>query len=145
MRDHNQEVGERVEAEGPQEVVAGKGYHSNDALQALAEAEVRPYISEPDRGRRCWKGKTEAQQAVYGNRRRIGGERGKQLLRQRGELLEPSFAHAYETGGMRRVYLRGRENILKRVLIHIGGFNLSLIMRQLLSKGDSPGPPRLVD
>jgi transposase len=136
---NNQEVGERVKAEGPQEVVADKGYHSNDTLQALAEAEVRPYISEPDRGRRCWKGKREAQQAVYGNRRRIGGECGKQLLRQRGELLERSFAHAYETGGMRRVYLRGRENILKRVLIHLGGFNLSLVMRHLLGKGTPRG------
>src|ERR1700736_1616836 len=136
---NNPEVGERVEAEGPQEAVADKGYHSNGTLQALGEAEVRTYISEPDRGRRCWKGKTEAKQAVYGNRRRIGGDRGKQLLRQRGELVERSFAHAYETGGMRRVHLRGRENILKRVLIHIGGFNLSLVMRQLLGKGTPRG------
>jgi transposase len=76
---------------------------------------------------------------VYGNRRRSGGERGKELLRQRGELLERSFAHAYETGGMRRVYLRGRENILKRILIHLGGFNLSLVMRQWLGKGTPRG------
>jgi transposase len=136
---NNPEVGERVEAEGPQEAVADKGYHSNDTLQALGEAEVRTYISEPDRGRRRWKGKTEAKQAVYGNRRRTRGERGKQLLRQRGELVERSFAHAYETGGMRRVHLRGRQNILKRVLIHIGGFNLSLVMRQLLGKGTPRG------
>ena len=132
---NHEEVGERVEAEGPQEVVADKGYHSNDTLQALAAAEVRSYISEPDRGRRRWQGKPEAQQAVYDNRRRISGEHGKELLRRRGELVERSFAHAYETGGMRRVYLRGRENILKRALIHIGGFNLSLVMRQLLGKG----------
>jgi transposase len=128
-----------VHAEGPREAVTDKGYHSNDALQALAEAKVRTYISEPDRGRRCWKGKAEAQQAVYGNRRRICGERGKQRLRQRGELLERSFAHAYETGGMRRVYLRGRENVLKRVLIHVGAFDLSLVMRQLLGKGTPRG------
>jgi transposase len=136
---NQEEVGERVQAEGPQEAVTDKGYHSNDTLQALAEAEVRSYISEPDRGRRCWRGKAEAQQAVYGNRRRIGGERGKQLLRQRGELLERSFAHAYETGGMRRVYLRGRKNVLKRVLIHMGAFDLSLVMRQLLGKGTPRG------
>src|SRR5713101_1983971 len=78
-------------------------------------------------------------QAVYGNRRRIRGEHGKELLRRRGELLERSFAHAYETGGMRRVHLRGRENILKRALIHVGGFNLSLVMRQLLGKGTPRG------
>jgi len=77
----------------------------------------------------------EAQQVVYANRRRICGKRGKELLRRRGELLERSFAHAYETGGMRRVFLRGRQNVLKRVLIHVGALNLSLVMRQLLGKG----------
>ncbi len=76
---------------------------------------------------------------MHGNRRRIRSEHGKELLRRRGELLERSFAHAYETGGMRRVHLRGRENILKRVLIHVGGFNLSLVMRQLLGKGTPRG------
>lgn len=136
---NNEEVGERVQAEGPRETVTDKGYHSNDTLQALAEVEVRTYISEPDRGRRRWKDKPEAQQAVYGNRRRICGERGKELLRRRGELLERSFAHAYETGGMRRVYLRGRENVLKRVLIHVGALNLSLLMRQQLGKGTPRG------
>ena len=100
---------------------------------------MRTYISEPDRGQRNWKDKAEAQAAVYGNRRRIRGEHGKELLRRRGELVERSFAHAYETGGMRRVHLRGRENILKRVLIHLGGFNLSLVMRQLLGKGTPRG------
>jgi len=76
---------------------------------------------------------------VYGNRRRIQGERGKELLRRRGELLERSFAHAYETGGIRRVYLRGRENVLKRVLLQVGALNLSLVMRQLLGKGTPRG------
>ena len=136
---NNAEVGERVQADGPREAVADKGYHSNDTLQALAESEVRTYISEPDRGRRRWNGKAEAKDAVYGNRRRINGERGKELLRQRGELLERSFAHAYDTGGMRRLHLRGRENILKRILIHIGAFNLSLIMRELQGKGTPRG------
>ena len=136
---NNEEVGERVHPEGPREAVTDKGYHSNDTLQTLAEAEVRTYISEPDRGRRRWQDKPEAQQAVYGNRRRIHGEHGKQLLRRRGELLERSFAHAYETGGMRRVYLRGRENVLKRVLIHVGALNLSLVMRQHTGKGTPRG------
>ena len=136
---NDEKVGERVHPEGPVEAVGDKGYHSNDTLTALAEAEVRTYISEPDRGQRNWKDKAEAQAAVYGNRRRIRGEHGKELLRRRGELLERSFAHAYETGGMRRVHLRGRENILKRVLIHLGGFNLTLVMRQLLGKGTPRG------
>src|SRR2546426_3392345 len=134
-----EEVGERVDPAGPVEVVGDKGYHSNDVLKALGEAEVRSYISEPDRGRRSWKDKPEAQPAVYGNRRRIRGEHGKELLRRRGEFLERSFAHAYETGSMRRTHLRGRENILKRVLIHVGGLNLSLVMRQLLGQGTPRG------
>ena len=136
---NDEKVGERVHPEGPVEAVGDKGYHSNDTLTALADGEVRSYISEPDRGQRNWKDKPKAQAAVYGNRRRIRGEHGKELLRRRGELVERSFAHAYETGGMRRVHLRGRENILKRVLIHLGGFNLSLVMRQLLGKGTPRG------
>jgi transposase len=136
---NNEEAGERVHAEGPVEAVTDKGYHSNDTLMAMREAEVRTYISEPDRGRRRWQDKPEAQQAVYDNRRRIRGEHGKKLLRRRGELLERSFAHAYETGGMRRLYLRGRKNVLKRVLIHMGALNLSLVMRQKLGKGTPRG------
>lgn len=136
---NNQEVGERVHSQGPVEAVADKGYHSNHSLQALGEAAVRSYISEPDRGQRHWQNKPEARQAVYGNRRRIRGEHGKRLLRRRGELVERSFAHAYETGRMRRVHLRGRENVLKRVLLHVGGFNLSLAMRKLLGKGTPRG------
>src|SRR2546427_8938802 len=126
-----EEVGERGHPESPVEGVGDQRYHSNDVLKALGEAEGRRYISEPDRGRRSWKDKPEAQPAVYGNRRRIRGEHGKELLRRRGEFLERSFAHAYETGSMRRTHLRGRENILKLVLIHGGGLNLSLVVRQL--------------
>jgi transposase len=136
---NNEEVGERVHAEGPVEAVTDKGYHSNDTLTALQQAQVRSYVSEPDRGRRRWQDKPEARQAVYGNRRRIHGQHGKQLLRRRGEVLERSFAHAYETGGLRRVYLRGRENVYKRVLIHVSALNLSLVMRQWLGKGTPRG------
>jgi hypothetical protein len=82
---------------GPREAVTDKGYHSNGPLQALAEAEVRSYVSEPDRGQRCWQDKPEAKQVVYSNRRRIRGEHCEGLLRRRGGLLERSFAHAYET------------------------------------------------
>src|SRR4030095_10238697 len=75
------------------------------------------------------------QKAVYANRRRVKGSYGKRLLKKRGELIERSFAHCYETGAMRRVYLRGRENVLKRQLIHVGAFNLSLVFRQNLGAG----------
>ncbi len=130
---------EQMNAEGPAELVLDKGYHSNDVLVILKEVEVRSYCSEPDRGRRNWKGKQEEKAAVYQNRRRIRGERGKRLLRQRGELVERSFAHMYETGGMRRTHLRCHDNIIKRLLIHAGAFNLGLVMRKLLGKGTPRG------
>ncbi len=97
---------------------------------------MRSYIPEKrQKGKRRWAGKAEEQQAVYENRRRVRGEYGKRLLKRRGELVERSFAHCYETGGMRRCHLRGRENILKRQLAHVSAFNLSLIMRKLLGAG----------
>ena len=99
-------------------------------------AEVRTYIPEKkQKGHRHWEGKREQQQAVYANRRRVNGSYGKRLLRKRGELIERSFAHCYDTGGMRRTHLRGHQNILKRLLIHVGAFNLSLIFRTLLGSG----------
>ena len=130
---------EGVNPEGPKEVVLDKGYHSNEVLVELVDLKVRSYCSEPERGRRRWEGKQEEQAAVYGNRRRIRGERGKRLLRQRGEKLERSFAHLYETGGMRRVHLRRHPNILKRLLVHVAAFNLGLVMRQMLGRGTPRG------
>jgi transposase len=134
-----EEKGEAVNLEGPKEIVLDKGYHSNEVLAELASWKVRSYCSEPDRGRRRWEGKKEEQAAVYANRRRIRGERGKRLLRQRGEKVERSFAHCNETGGMRRVHLRHHPNILKRLLVHVAAFNLGLVMRQLLGRGTPRG------
>lgn len=121
------------------EVVADKGYHSNDALVYLEETGSRTYVSEPDRGRRRWRGKEREQKAVYANRRRIRGERGKGLLRKRGEFVERPFEHYLDRGGMRRLHLRHRGNILKRVLVHVGGFNLGLVMRKILGFGTPRG------
>jgi len=129
----------QMNPEGPAELVLDKGYHSNDVLVILKEVEVRSYCSEPDRGRRDWKDKPGEKAAVYQNRRRIRGERGKRLLRQRGERVERSFAHMYETGGMRRTHLRHHNNIIKRLLIHAGAFNLGLVMRKLLGNGTPRG------
>lgn len=66
-----------------------------------------------------FRNKADQQQAACQNRR-VPSSYGKSLLRRRGELMERSFAHSYETGGMRRCHLRGRENILKRQLVHVG-------------------------
>src|SRR3954466_6558484 len=106
-----------VHPEGVREVVADKGYHSNDVLVGLAELEVRSYIAEPDRGTRNWIGRPLEKQAVYGNRRRIKGHRGKRLQRQRGERIERNFAHQFATGGLVRIYVRGLDNVRKKFLM----------------------------
>lgn len=132
---NDEEAGERVNPEGPVEVVTDKGYHSNAVLRDLQQVGVRSYVPEPDRGKRNWEGKQAEKGAVYGNRRRIRGRRGKRLMKQRGEKLERTFAHLYETGAMRRTHLRGHENILKRLVVHAGAFNLSLVMRKQIGVG----------
>jgi transposase len=121
------------------EIIADKGYHSNQIMIDLAAVGLRSYVAQPDRGRRDWSKELAAQTPVYANRRRIRGARGQRLMRQRGELIERSFAHLYDTGGMRRTHLRGHTNILKRLLIHAGGFNLGLVMRHLIGSGTPRG------
>jgi len=133
------EVVKLVNAEGPREVVTDKGYHSRAVLSELTEWGVRTYCSEPNRGRQRWSKQEREKAAVYANRRRIRGERGLRLLRQRGEKLERWNQHLYDRGGMRRVHLRGRENILKRLVVHSGAANLGLLMRKLFSTGTPRG------
>ena len=129
------------EAPLPQEVVTDKGYHSNGVCVGLESMGLRTYLSEPARGRRVWTDRKSGQvksverDAVYGNRRRIRGRRGKALLRKRGELVERPFAHCYETGGMRRTHLQGHANILKRLLVHTAGFNRALVLRKVHGLG----------
>ena len=130
---------EQMNAQGLEEVVADKGYHSGAMGEDWREIGVRSYISEPQRGRRHWQGKRSEQAAVYGKRRRIRGNRGRGLLRRRGEFLERTFAHVYDTGGMRRTHLRGHRNILKRLLLHVAAFNLSLILRREVGVGTPRG------
>jgi len=130
-----QAVADCIDESGIEEVVADKGYHSGAVLEQLDAEAIRSYIAEPERGRRKWQGKRNQQRCVYANRRRLRGARSKRLQKQRGELTERSFAHLYETGSMRRLHLRGRENILKRILVHAAGFNLGLVMRRLFGVG----------
>jgi transposase len=118
-----------------EEVVADKGYHSRTIVHDLETLEIRTYISEPDRGPQSWTDQQAERDAVYANRRRIRGDRGKRLLRRRGELLERPCAHLYETGGLRRAHVRGHENVLKRLFVHAGAFNLGLWMRTLFGVG----------
>ena len=126
----------QVNVDGIEELVADKGYHSGATLEQVKDFEVRTYIPEKKQaGKRHWKGKRSEQRAVYQNRQRVRGEYGKRLLRRRGEFVERSFAHCYETGAMRRCTLHGRKNILKRLLIHVGAFNISLVLRKMLGAG----------
>ena len=127
------------EPQALEEIIGDKGYHSNQSMVDLEAVGIRSYIAEPDRGRRDWSKEPEAQAPVYRNRRRMRGPRGRRLMRQRGERIERSFAHLYDTGGMRRTHLRGHENILKRLLIHAGGFNLGLLIRSILGVGTPRG------
>ena len=122
----------------PREVVADKGYHSNKTMTEVEGRGLRSYVSEPNRGRRNWKRNRNAQKPTYANRRRIRGNRGKRLLRQRGEKLERTFAHLLVSGGLRRVHVRGQEEIRKRLLIQAATFNLGLLM----SKRFGFGTPR---
>ena len=128
-----------VNADGVEEVVADKGYHSGEVLAEMQAMEVRTYIAEPERGRRQWTGKEEQKAAVYRNRRRVTGQRGKALLRKRGEMLERPFAHLYETGRMRRLYVRGKINVQKKLLLQAAACNLALVLRQLLGAGTPRG------
>ncbi len=121
------------------EIVADKGYHSNQTMIDLEAVAVRSYIAEPERGRRDWTKTPAAQAPVYANRRRVRGARGKRIMRRRGEYVERSFAHMYDTGGLRRTHLRGHHNILKRLLVHAGAFNLGLLMRKAFGRGTPRG------
>ena len=120
-----------------EEAAADKGYHKASTLELADDLDIRTYIPEPKRRYRYrWIDKSAGQQeAVYANRRRMRGDRGKRLQRQRSELTERSFAHVCETGGARRTWLRGQEAVTKRYLIQVAARNLGLILRKLFGVG----------
>jgi transposase len=120
----------------PAELVADKGYHSRGVLQDLDSGAWKTRIAEPQRkGFSRWHGDTAAREAVYANRNRLRSGVGKAAMRKRAEIVERSFAHTLERGGMRRCWLRGRDNVHKRYLIHVAGHNLGLLMRHLTGAG----------
>ena len=108
--------------------------HAEQQLGAVAGVRDWPG-QKPDRGRRNWEGKQAAKEAVYGNRRRVRGERGKRMQRQRGEKIERNFAHQFDTGGMDRLYVRGIENVHKKLLVQAAACNLALLMRSIYGAG----------
>lgn len=119
------------------DLVADKGYHSRDVLKRLDSDVWKSRISEPKpvNGILRWHGDAAARKAVYANRSRLKSAVGRRAMRKRGEMVERSFAHVLDRGGMRRAWLRGRENLHKRYLIHVAGFNLGVLMRALFNCG----------
>src|SRR5215212_11932257 len=129
-------VGAPPSSDDPTECGADKGYHARAVLKDLDGGPWKTRIAEPQRqGVARWHGDADARRAVYNNRARLRSEVGKQAMRQRAELVERSFAHILDRGGMRRTWLRGRENVHKRSLIHVAGHNLGLLMRLLIGAG----------
>ena len=124
----------------PAELVADKGYHSRAGLKELEDGPWKSRVSEPRReGFLRWNGDDAARRAVYNNRARLLSEVARQAFKLRAELVERGFALILDRGGMRRVWLRGRENLHKRYLIHVAGYNLGLIMRLLTGAGTPRG------
>jgi hypothetical protein len=120
----------------PSELVADKGYHARAVLKEFGGGVWKTRIAEPkQKGFSRWHGDDKARAAVYANRIRLGSGIGKEAMRRRAEIVERSFAHNLDRGGMRRTWLRGRDNVDKRYLIHVAGHNLGILMRLLIGAG----------
>src|SRR4051794_16267029 len=129
-------VGAAPTPEDPAELVADKGYHSRDGLKDLEDGPWKSRIAEKKAtGVSRWRGDTEARRAVYNNRARLRSGVAKEAFKLRAERVERSFALVLDRGGMRRAWLRGRENLKKRYLVHVAGYNLGLVMRLLVGGG----------
>ena len=124
------EIGLAPSVEEPCVLVGDKGYHSREGLKNLDGGPWKTRIAEPlpSKGYLCWHGDKAARAAVYGNRTRLRSGVGKDAMRKRGEIVERSFAHVLERGGMRRTWLRGRQNVHKRYLVHVAGYNLGILL-----------------
>jgi hypothetical protein len=122
--------------EDPTELVADQGYHSRSGLKELEGGAWKSRIAEKKvAGVHRWHGDDEARRAVYNNRARLRSGVAKEAFKLRAERCERSFALLLDRGGMRRAWLRGRENLQKRYLVHVAGYNLALIMRLLVGAG----------
>ena len=133
-------VGARPTPEDPAELVTDKGYHSREGLKALDDSAWKTRIAErKSPGFLRWHGDDAARRAVYNNRTRLLSGVARAAFKLRAELCERSFALVLDRGGMRRAWLHGRENIHKRYLLHVAGYNLGLLMRQLIGAGTPRG------
>jgi transposase len=122
--------------EDPAELIADKGYHSRDGLKDLEDGAWKSRIAEKKvSGVHRWRDDHAARRAVYNNRARLRSGAAREPFKLRAELVERSFALTLDRGGMRRAWLRGCENLHKRYLVHVAGYNLGLIMRLLVGAG----------
>ncbi len=123
-------------AEEPAELVTDKGYFGRQVVKPLEDSPWKTRIAEPKgKGVSRWHGDDDARRAVYNNRARLLSGVAKAAFKLRAEIVERSFAHILDRGGMRRTWLRGRDNIHKRYLLHVAGHNLGLLMRRLIGAG----------
>jgi hypothetical protein len=122
--------------EDPAELIADKGYHSRDGLKDLEDGAWKSRIAEKKvSGVHRWRDDHAARRAVYNNRARLRSGVAKEAFKLRAELVERSFALTLDRGGMRRAWLRGCDNLHKRYLVHVAGYNLGLIMRLIIGAG----------
>ena len=129
-------VGAAPTADSPAELVADKGYHSREGLKELEDGTWKSRIAEKKvAGVSRWRGDAEARRAVYNNRARLRSEVAREAFRLRAERVERGFALVLDRGGMRRAWRRGRENLRKRYLVHVAGYNLGLVMLLLVRAG----------
>lgn len=129
--------------EDPADLVADKGYHSRDVLKELEDSAWKTRIAEKKQSEFSrWRGDEAARRAVYNNRARLRSGVAREVFKLRAEVVERGFAHLLDHGGMRQTWLRGRENIHKRYLIHVAGHNLGILMRLLVGAGT---PKEMVD
>ena len=133
---HLSDAGGAPSSDAPAECVAGRGYHSRAVLKSLDGSPWTSRIAEPRRTAFSrWHRDEEARRAVDNNCARLRSGIGKEVMRKRAVIVERSFAHILDRGGMRRTWLRRRGNIHKRYLIHVAGHNLGLLMRLLVGAG----------
>ena len=105
-------------------------------MRALNDSPWKTRIAAPKQtGFSRWHGDEAARRAVTNNRARLKSGVAREAFKLRAEIVERCFAHNLDRGGMRRTWLRGRENVHKRYLLHVAGHNLSLLMRQLIGAG----------
>ena len=123
----------------PESVVADAGYHSDQTLSYLDRHGQKPYLAQRKQKRVFGPENQRAEKRYRRNERLNGNSRGKRLQRSRGEKVERPFQLLYDRGGLRQLFLRGKQNNRKRLLVQALAYNLGLVMAKLFGKGTPKG------